>query len=74
MVRVSFKNKKKYVTIDGRDYGPKSLYFHIKRMISTLKYFKNEGKRDQERQDLVKTNIKEYVKVFKENFSEEDLW
>ena len=43
-------------------------------MISTLKYFKSEGKWDQERQDLVKTNIKEYVKVFKENFSEEDLW
>ena len=74
MVRVNFKNKKKYVNIDGRDCGPKSLYFHIKRMISTLKYFKSEGKWDQERQDLVKTNIKEYVKVFKENFSEEDLW
>lgn len=54
MVKVINKKGKKYLNIDGREYGPKSLYFHIQRTTSTLEYFTKSGDWDEDRQSQVK--------------------
>lgn len=54
MVRVINKKGKKFLNIDGRDYGPKSLYFHIQRTTSTLEYFTKKGDWDENKQNEVK--------------------
>ncbi|WP_296114921.1 hypothetical protein [uncultured Anaerococcus sp.] len=64
----------KYIRIDGRKYGPKSLEYHIRRSIARFKYFKANNLWDEQRQREVKKYIERYTKIFEENFSEEDSW
>lgn len=74
MVKVIHKKDKKYIIIDGREYGSKSLYFHIQRTISSLEYFTKNGQWDENRQMKAKAYIERYLKAYKENFQEYDLW
>lgn len=39
MVNRIHKKDRKYIVLDGREYGPKSLYFHIKRTLSLLEFY-----------------------------------
>ena len=57
MVKVINKKGKKLVNIDGREYGPKSPYFHIQRTTSSLEYFTKKGDWDEKRQNEVKKYI-----------------
>lgn len=74
MVRVINKKGKKFLNIDGRDYGPKSLYFHIQRTTSTLEYFTKKGDWDENKQNEVKKYIQRLVEIYRENDPEEDNW
>lgn len=74
MVKVIYKKDKKYLNIDGREYGPKSLYFHIKRSISTLEYFTKSGDWDENRQSQVKKYIQRFVEIYRKYYPEEDNW
>lgn len=68
MVKVIHKKGKKYLNIDGIEYGPYSLYFHIQRSIATLLYFKENGQWDEKRQKEVKYYIKKCLKAYTENY------
>ena len=74
MVEVIYKKGKKYIIIDGREYGAISLYFHIKRNILFLKKLKERGEREEERQMEHKAYIERYLKAFKDNFDDEKIW
>ena len=68
MVKVIHKKGKKYLNIDGRQYGPHSLYFHIQRSIATLEYFTENGDWDEKRQMAVKSYIEKCLKAYIENY------
>lgn len=74
MVKVINKKGKKYLNIDGREYGPKSLYFHIQRTTSTLEYFTKSGYWDEDRQSQVKKYIQRLVEIYRKYYPEEDKW
>lgn len=68
MVKVIYEKGKKYLNIDGRQYGPHSLYFHIQRSIATLEYFTENGQWDEKRQKVVKSYIEKCLKAYTENY------
>lgn len=74
MLKVINKKGKKYLNIDGREYGPKSLYFHIQRTTSTLEYFTKSGDWDEDRQSQVKKYIQRLVEIYRKYYPEEDNW
>ena len=74
MVKVINKKGKKLLNIDGREYGPKSLYFYIQRTTSTLEYFSKNSNWDEKRQNEVKKYIQSLVEIYQKQYSEEDKW
>lgn len=73
MVKVIYKKDKKYLNIDGKEYGPKALYFHIKRTISTLQYFTKSGDWDEKRQSEVRASIQRLINIKNEYYPDEDI-
>lgn len=74
MVKVIYKKDKKYLNIDGKEYGPKSLYFYIKRTISTLEYFTKSGDWDEKRQREVKSSIQRLIDIKNEHYPDDNIW
>lgn len=74
MVEEIYKKGKKYLIIDGKEFGPKSLYFHIKRTLSYLKKSFEEGKWDENMKKEAKDKIRRLIKIYRENYPEDDLW
>lgn len=74
MVEEIYKKGKKYLIIDGKEFGPKSLYFHIKRSLSYLKKSSEEGKWDENMKKEAKYKIRRLIKIYRENYPEDDLW
>ncbi|WP_311492560.1 hypothetical protein [uncultured Anaerococcus sp.] len=74
MVEEIYKKGKKYLIIDGKEFGPKSLYFHIKRALSYLKKSSEEGKWDENMKKEAKDKIRRLIKIYRENYPEDDLW
>lgn len=73
MVKVINKKGKKYLNIDGREYGPKSLEFHIKRSISTLEYFTKKGDWDEKRQREVKSSIQRLIDIKNKYYPDDNI-
>ena len=73
MVKVINKKGKKYLNIDGREYGPKALYFNIKRSISTLEYFTKKGDWDEERQREVKSSIQRLIDIKNKYYTDDNI-
>lgn len=74
MVNRIHKKDRKYIVLDGREYGPKSLYFHIKRTLSLLEFYTKNGGWDKQKQMEMKAYIERYMKAFRENFDDEIFW
>lgn len=74
MVKVIRKKDKKYLDIDGREYGPRSLYFHIKRTMSTLEYFTKTGGWDKNKQEEVRGDIQRLVNIYKKYYTKENKY
>ncbi len=74
MVKVIRKKDKKYLDIDGREYGPRSLYFHIKRTMSTLEYFTQSGYWDKNKQEEVRRDIQRLVNIYKKYYTKENKY
>lgn len=74
MVKIIIKKGKKYLNIDGKEYGPKALYFHIKRSISTLEYFTKSGDWDEKRQREVKSSIQRLIDIKNEHYPDDNIW
>lgn len=68
MVKVFYKNGKKRLVIDGRVYERYSLYYHIKRTISTYVYFCTTDEWDDSRKKEVKNYIIRYINIYKKHF------
>ena len=73
MVKVIYKKDKKYLIIDGKEYGPKSLYYHIVRTINTYKHYKTSGEWDLEKVKKVKYEIAKLIKIHKKYYPEENI-
>lgn len=73
MEKVIYKKDKKYLIIDGREYGPKSLYFHIKRTISILESFTESGYWDENRQKEVRQDIQRLINIFYKHYTDGDV-
>ena len=71
MVKVINKKGKKYLIIDGKEYGAISLYYHIIRTISTYKYIKESGEYKEERITEVKHGIIRLIKIYNKYYPEE---
>lgn len=71
MVKVINRKGKKYLNIDGREYGPKSLEFHIKRTILTLEYFAEKGDWNEKRQKDVKKSIQRLIDIKNEYYPDD---
>ena len=71
MVKVINKKSKKYLIIDGREYGAISLYYHIIRTISTFKYIKESGEYKEERITEVKRGIIRLIEIYNKYYPEE---
>ena len=74
MIKVIYKKDKKYLNIDGKEYGPKALYFHIKRTIYTLEYFTKSSDWDEKRQGEVRASIQKLINIKKEYYPDENIW
>ena len=71
MVKVINKKSKKYLIIDGREYGEISLYYHILRSISTFKHIKESGECGEERLIEIKRGIIRLIEIYNKYYPEE---
>ena len=71
MIKVRYRKGKKYIIVEGREFGEISLYYHIVRTISTYKYLKESGECEQERLSRIKHHIIRLIKIYKEYYPEE---
>ena len=71
MVKAIYRKGKKYLIIEGREYGPISLYYHILRSISTFKSLKESGEIGKERLREIKHSIARLIKIYKDYYPEE---
>ena len=71
MIKVRYKKGKKYIIIEGREFGSISLYYHITRTISTYKYLKERGESDEEKLSKIKDHIGRLIKIYNDHYPEE---
>lgn len=68
MVKVIYRKGKKYLIIEGREFGVFSLYYHILRTISNYKYLKESGESDEERLLKIKYHIARLIKIYNDYY------
>ncbi len=71
MIKVRYGKGKKYITVEGREFGAISLYYYIIRTISTYKYIKKSGESDEEKLLRIKKHIKTMIKIYNDYYPEE---
>ena len=71
MIKVRYRKGKKYITVEGREFGAISLYYYIIRTISTYKYIKKSEESDEENLLRIKKHIKTMIKIYNDYYPEE---
>ena len=71
MIKVRYRKGKKYIIVEGREFGAISLYYYIRRTISTYKSMKEIGVCGEERLIELKNHIGRYIKIYNEYYPEE---